>query len=312
MTTTVIVVTYNSALLVARNITPLVRELPPSFKLVVVDNNSSDGVCDYLRHELPMARVIKNTENIGFARAVNQGLALTGGDNALLLNPDCRVLGADIVELDQLLQSNPNLGVVAPVIEHPTGRLEVVDGGSAPTLKAVAIHFLGLSRFFARWASEGYYHRRQAMDRPLHSVDWVSGACMLISRSTLTRIGPLSERWFMYAEDVEFCLRAGEAGLDAAIATAYSATHEIGASSQESRRKVRSDWILNIFELYVERYTPSRLRILLWKLIVCTGLAMRSAGFLSRAAIRHDAIWLNESRTFLVHAVRLALKRVPT
>ena len=89
--------------------------------VVVVDHDSRDSTLEALAREAPEARVIANRENVGYARAVNQGLAATRGDFALVLNPDCEVHPGALRALLDHMAANPRAGLVGPRIVNPDG-----------------------------------------------------------------------------------------------------------------------------------------------------------------------------------------------
>ena len=90
---------------------------------MVVDNDSRDGTLETLAREAPGVRVIANRENVGYARAVNQGLAATAGDFALVLNPDCEVQPGALRALLDHAAAHPRAGLAGPdASSTPTAR----------------------------------------------------------------------------------------------------------------------------------------------------------------------------------------------
>ena len=94
------------------------------FEIIVVDNNSGDGSCEMIRREFPDVRLISNAENLGFARANNQGIGISRGRYILLLNPDTIVIEKCIPEMAALLDRNRKIGAVGPKIRYPDGTIQ--------------------------------------------------------------------------------------------------------------------------------------------------------------------------------------------
>ncbi|MDZ7910283.1 MAG: glycosyltransferase family 2 protein [Rhodococcus sp. (in: high G+C Gram-positive bacteria)] len=271
----VIVVTYNSKEIVGSCIEPLQNK--PSIEIIVVDNASSDGTADFVREQFPAVKVVDSGGNLGFAKGVNLGASYATGDALVLLNPDASVSYTNLLSLYKVLAENPDVGVVAPLLDHPGRGLSVREGGMSPTIWHVFCHYYGLSRMFAgREAFRGMYIlRSQSFDSI--DVDWVSGACMAVPSEVWNSHGGLSERWFMYAEDVELCLRIRDGGKRVVISGEIEGTHGLGESSgNASPDPTNALWLTNLFDLYKMQISPSRLHNFLWKMIFSGGLAARS------------------------------------
>ncbi|OOB90368.1 glycosyltransferase family 2 protein [Rathayibacter sp. VKM Ac-2630] len=298
----VIVVTYNSAEHIVPCIGPLVDI--PDFEVIVVDNLSSDNSTSIARG-LTNVVVIANSENVGFAKAVNQAATRATGDVIILLNPDCRVAAADLRALADQVRNNSEIGVVAPTITHPDGRLEVRSAGYEPNLAHMTVHALGLGRRrIAGHLFRGFNLYAAGETAPMTRVDWVSGACFAIRTDLWWTIGGLSERWFMYAEDIDLCRRVREGGLLVVQDSTTLATHEVGASSEVATGPVFTMWIESLADYYREVYNPSATKFWAWRLIVASGLGLRALRFavLGRKDRVRAAIWLRESEKFRAYA----------
>ncbi|OFW00409.1 MAG: hypothetical protein A3I61_04710 [Acidobacteria bacterium RIFCSPLOWO2_02_FULL_68_18] len=199
----IIVVTYNSVGAVERCLEALARD-PPSagHDVVLVDNASTDGTALKARRDWPDIRVVDAGANLGFARACNVGIRRSSGELVLLLNPDARVMPGALDAMTRVLDARPDAAVVGPRLLDEHGRPELSFGsmiGPWAELRQKAL-VVGSQRGvpFAR-ARVG---RLTARPR---EVDWVSGACLLVRRADADAVGLLDERYFLYAEDVDFC-----------------------------------------------------------------------------------------------------------
>lgn len=214
----VAVVTWNAADHVARAL----AALPPDMELIVVDNASTDATVDIVQSVAPHAVILRNSANVGFAAAVNQAVrAARPGEYLLLLNPDATVDARSIGELVARCDAEPDVAVASAVVVDARGRPERTAGGSEPTLLGVACHELGLSSLAGRRALYRSGSLTETQDR-----DWVAGTCMLMRRRALEEVGGFDEAYFLYAEDIDWCRRAREAGWRVTVVHGAVATHD--------------------------------------------------------------------------------------
>ena len=174
--------------------------------------------------------IIRRADNGGFARACNEGMAAGSAPLVLFVNPDAVVSETALRFLVHALEQSPELGAVAPRVERP-------DGGLAyslrrfPDLVSTYAQALYLHRLFphAAWATEIVTDDTRYLRA--HLPEWVSGACILARRATMKEIGGWDERFFLYCEDTDLCLRLREAGHPVAFEPGAVVVHEEGASS---------------------------------------------------------------------------------
>ncbi len=180
-------------------------------EVIVVDNDSADGTAAWLVSEHPAVRVIANPHNRGFASAVNQGLAIARGAALLLLNPDSLVDPAGLERLVDTLVDDARCGVAAPRLLDDDGT-PARSCGRFPTLWTLACEHLGLARAFPGRALFASYKYAGVPLEQLDQVGWASGAALLISRRAYETVGGLDAGFFMYMEEVDWCLRATRMG----------------------------------------------------------------------------------------------------
>ena len=203
----VIIVNYASWPLTLRCIESLQQTRYGDFEVFVVDNDSVKPP------ELPSwVRLIRNEENVGFARAHNRGIAASSGDPIVLINPDTLVERDFFAQLEGFVSEYPRAGIFGPRIVDSEGHLQL----SARREISALSGFLGRTSLLTRLFPKSSIVKSQFpavtdQSRPT-SVDWVSGACMVVRRETLRDVGPLDERFFMYFEDADLCRRARAAG----------------------------------------------------------------------------------------------------
>lgn len=312
---TAIVVTYNSS----RHVDPCLTTFfdgTPDLSAVVIDNASQDDTLHRLEG-FKNVRVVANANNVGFSKAVNQALALVPVDQpVLLLNPDARFAGRDVRRLLTQVSVRADWGLAAPLVRQTRDFMDVVHGGRAPTLWRMFTHQSGLSRLGARTRLfEGHYSRLNVVAKSpgAYEVDWVSGGCVLISPNARKYAPRLDDTWFMYAEDIEYCLRVRRHGLTVSICPSIEARHEVGGS-RTRHTKASSEWILNLHHLYRRDISRGPASAFAWRVVVCAGLLSRAAGYRLRSIQpgrpsderRH---WKSSSTDFTTYAKDLAADR---
>ena len=182
------------------------------FEAIVVDNGSHDGSVDMVRRSFPEVTVVARPTNGGFAVGNNEGLARSRGEYILLLNSDTIVLDSTVSGLVDLLDSEPGAGCAgARHLNEDLSLQRSID--DAPSLLNDLLSYTELQRieFFARIARKRFtWWSNHDTER---TVGWVNGACMMIRRTVLERVGGLDEDFFIYAEELDWCYRMWEAGL---------------------------------------------------------------------------------------------------
>lgn len=181
-------------------------------EVIVVDNGSSDGSPALIRSEFPQVNVIENQGNLGFTRPTNQAMQAAQGDFILLLNPDTLVLPGAVQNLVGFLREYPEVGICGPKILNRDGTLQMpCRRGLARPWNTIS-YFLGLAALFPKRKFFSGYTMTYLDENTAHAVDGVSGACMLIRRAVIDRIGYFDERYFAYQEDADYCYQAQKAG----------------------------------------------------------------------------------------------------
>ena len=224
-----VIVNYNARKHILRCIESLRAEGVE--RIVIADNASTDGTEDAVRAAYPDVHYHQTGANLGYGTGVNRGVARLDRDPPylLVLNPDTIVEPGSVKALIAAMEANPRCGIVGPRIEdldgvvYPSARV-------FPTLiDSIGHAFLGLvmpnNPFTRRYRMLDQEHRAAA------PVDWVSGSCLLVRREAWDAIGGFDEGYFMYAEDVDICWRAHEAGWGVVFEPAARVVHVQGAST---------------------------------------------------------------------------------
>jgi GT2 family glycosyltransferase len=252
----IVIVAYNSAGDIDACLGSLV-EHPPAIdhEIVVVDNASTDGTAAAIRARWGGVRVIDAGANLGFARANNLGIQQTFGSLVLLLNPDTSVPGGAIDALVTVLEARPDVAIAGPRLVNGDGRAELSFGAMISPLAELRQKFL--VRGSRRAGPVAAYV--ESMTRKEQEVDWVSGACMLVRRTDAEVAGLMDERYFMYAEDVDFCAVVRRRGRKVLFVPSAEVVHLRGRSrataSAPTERAYRRSQIA-FYEKHHPRWLP--------------------------------------------------------
>lgn len=244
-------------------------------EILVVDNGGGEPP------ELPSGvALVETSRNLGFARAVNRGVAASSGETVVLINPDS-VVGEGFFEgVEAFFDSRPEAAVAGPRILDGDGRLQL----SARREVSFASGLFGRTSLLTRLFPNNSLVKNQfpavaAAGDPTR-VDWVSGACMAIRRGVLESVGPLDERFFMYFEDADLCRRVREAGYEVFYLPEVEVVHHAGGSTKDSTRAI---WNLHrsafLYHRKHGRHGPANI----FSAFALLGLAMRSLAKLADA-----------------------------
>ena len=231
MKLSIIVVSWNVQEDLVRCLRSIEENHPRSeFEIVVVDNASMDGTVGMIKKDFPEVVMVVNGENRGFAVANNQALEIAKGKYVLLLNPDTIVHLHSLNNLIKILDENPAIGACGPKLLDTDGTT-CPSVGYVPTFRALLygrtiFRSLGIFRsHYKKLTSDNYDYDKQA------DVEQLSGAALMVRRSIMQEVGLMDERFFMYYEDVDLCLRIRKAGWRIAYVSEAVITHTAGRSS---------------------------------------------------------------------------------
>jgi GT2 family glycosyltransferase len=251
----------------------------------VVDNASTDGTVDAIREQHPWVDLEALDSNIGFARANNRALYRASGEYIVCLNPDTRVDTQALDASTTALAKGSDIGILTPRVVDEAGRFDRRCMRGFPTVWSLTCHVSRLDRVLPTRASRRYTMGWLPDDQPA-DVEAVSGAVMFARRDALLEVGGFDERFFMYGEDIDLCLRVGDAGWRVRYWPGASIVHLAGRSglSPDARRA----WARSIGTLHRIHRPGMRGRIA-GTLCDAGGMALRATGtirVLRRMAVR--------------------------
>lgn len=222
------------------------------YEVVVVDNASSDGSSAYLKEHYPDVVLISNSENYGFARACNQGAFRARGKYLFLLNPDTVLYQDCLVRLKDFSEQGSWVGIVGARLLDRKGRVQN-SVRRFPTLGRLLLRDTVLGRVLPRYRKERLNRYLPLADAA--KVDQVSGAAFLIKRELWRALGGMDNRFFMFYEEVDLCLRVKEMGYNVFYLPSASVTHLGGGSRHQARSEVFYYSCRSMF-LYLEKHYP--------------------------------------------------------
>ncbi len=239
-------------------------------EIVVVDNGSRDGSADMVRGEFPQTVLVANATNENFAKGTNQSVAAASGDLILLLNPDTEVQAGALEALADFLQTTPKAGAVAAKLVYPNGQTQPSVRGF-PTPSVVLWDVLKLARLFPKSQKFGAY-RQTFFDYEADKAPAPQpmASCFLISRECWQSVGPMDERFPLFFNDVDWCLRCKDAGWDIWYTARAVVVHKGGGTTSKVKKAATWESHRAMLRLYNKQYkknTPAPLYGLLVLLI---------------------------------------------
>lgn len=268
------------------------------FEVIIVDNGSSDGSQEMIQSQFPEVNLIGNDNNLGFSKAVNQGIMESRGRFVALVNSDIMMHPGVLVDLVEELEHRGDLGAVGPQLVGSDGQPQQ-SGGFAPSPVAVLKQFAGAPRL---WHKSGHGIGVWSLSGEPMGVDWLCGALMVIRKEALDQVGMLDDSYFMYAEDMEFGLRLKAAGWGSELLSAIKVEHLRGGSGAAKAPEVKLLWLGGIFRVASGRL--GRISYALFGVLMAIDLFLKSLlSGVSRGAASGDL------RLFARTSLRLALRR---
>lgn len=209
-----------------------------SFEIIVVDNNSSDESCDFIKKEYPKIILIESKENLGFAGGNNLGVKKAVGKYLLLLNNDTILLNT-ISPAITSLKEDESVGVVGVKMLNKNKEYLPSVGKFPSPLKLLKFSFLDEKR---KEFLKGDFSKKQ------YFVDWVTGAFIVVSKELYQKVNGLDEDYFMYVEDVDFCKKIKNLGKKILFIPQVSYIHFVGFNSN------REPKLINGYKIYANKH----------------------------------------------------------
>jgi N-acetylglucosaminyl-diphospho-decaprenol L-rhamnosyltransferase len=241
-----IVLNYNTRELTLQCLASAAPALDPrGWQIIVVDNGSSDGSVEAVQAQFPFAQIVCSERNLGFAGGNNLGLRQANGQVVFLMNSDVLAAAHTLQALAHQFETQPAVGAISAGLRTIDGEAQAFAFGDDPTLTYLVRRG---SRALLR---RGPLHRWD-IDQPIET-EWVSGACLAVRRAVIEQVGLLDERFQLYFEDNDWCLRMRQAGWKLIYDPRFTVTH-LGGQSQPQRRIANQLYYLSLIKFYAKHY----------------------------------------------------------
>lgn len=204
----IVIVSYNVKYYLEQCLESVVRSACGiNTEVIVVDNNSSDGSVEYLTPRFRDVLFIQNKDNVGFARANNQGIRISKGEYVMLLNPDT-ILGENVLcDCVKFMDEHPQAGATGVRMLRTDGSFALESRRGIPTPFTSFCKMVGLTSRFPKSPTFGKYYMQYLDENLPNQIEILSGACMFLRRSVLDKCGLFDETFFMYGEDIDLSYR---------------------------------------------------------------------------------------------------------
>lgn len=213
-----------------------------TYEIIVVDNASTETNPSLLLYEFPFIKLIKSPVNVGFAKGNNLGIKEAAGKYILLLNSDTVLSDNTLFKLFEYLENNPKVGVISPRLIYPDGRHQSV-AQRFPSIKYSLIEFFRLQKFLpgrraGRLLLGAFFNHLETV-----KADWVWGACFMFPKSILDQLpdNKLDETYFMYFEDMQWCMDISKLGYEIHFFAGAEVIHLMGGSSGNKNSMMREN-----------------------------------------------------------------------
>jgi len=260
----IIIVSWNGRELLSTCLASMARWLSYPHEIIVVDNASTDGTVGMISATFPMVRLIRNSQNAGFATANNQGLALAQANYVAFLNPDTKLINEPFQHLMTELKSDQNIGAIGPQLMNP-------DLSHQPSVRTFPRwadqvitllklrHFLRASRIMRRYLAAHLVNTQTSAE-----VDELTGAAIVMPTDLIRKLGGWDEKYWIWFDDVDLCQRIHRAGRQVRYDPRSNLIHVGGAIFAQVISVRKQVWYLRSLWRYARRYWNPWLAWSLW------------------------------------------------
>lgn len=289
MKVSVIIVSYNVKHFLIQCIHSVLKAANDvNIEIIVVDNVSKDGSVEAIKNTFPKVKVIANSENVGFSKANNQGIAIAQGEYILILNPDTVLPEDNLIKSIAFMLSHPKAGALGVRMIDGTGSFLPESKRGLPTPEVAFYKMFGLSSIFKKSKRFGKYHLGFMDEDQDHAVEILSGAYMFFRKEVLDKIGGFDEDFFMYGEDIDLSWRVIKVGYQ----NYYLANNAIIHYKGESTKRGSVNYVKVFYEamiIFANKHFAKRgasaFSFMIQLAVVLRALLTLFANFLSSSAI---------------------------
>lgn len=239
MELSVIIVNYNGVKYFKECFESLIQNLEGIFfEIIVIDNNSQDESCSFIKNNFPTIKLIESKINYGFGKGNNEAVKQAKGEYLLLINNDTIVLDQLKPALD-FIKSDKSIGVIG--INMLSANKEYIPAaGNFPNFRNMFQ--------FQKLLNLGTEFKNGKFSKEYYEVDWLGGSFLLLSNEIYAKIKGFDEDYFMYVEDVDFCKKMANIGLKRVFMPNLSYIHFVGFNAKKNPLLVKG------YEIYIQKH----------------------------------------------------------
>ncbi|MFA6448170.1 MAG: glycosyltransferase family 2 protein [bacterium] len=293
----IIIVSYKTRELLDRCLTSIFTgEYPFSYRVTVVDNASDDGTPEMVVGKHPDALLIRNNRNVGYSVANNQGIRKSDSRHILLLNPDTEVRAESLAAMLRFLDEHAHVGVVGCQLLNSDGS----DQTSWFSFPVPLSRYFEKAPFYPRLARgvlkiEDKYP--EIKENGACRVDIIKGACLMIRRTAANQVGLLDENSFLYADDIDWCIRTRRKGWETYALTGCNIIHHGYASTDQEPYITITSSRRSALYLYRKHYPFSF--VAAWSLFIYIEILYKTALYGARVRMgRNDEKTLSRLKAY--------------
>lgn len=314
----VIIVNFNTRALLQDCLRSIAQDATAQAEVMVVDNASSDGSAGMVRSEFPWVWLQENQENAGFAKANNAAIPQARGKYVLLLNSDTVVRPGAFRVMADFLATHPQTGGVTCRLLNADGTVQACTSGT-PGPMLLFFRLSGLSQVFYNQRLRSLVRRYGGLflgstirsylepyvSQSATEVENISGACLMLRREAIDQVGLLDESFFMYFEDMDYCLRLRNAGWKLHYLPQGEIVHLVGRSSGGRMLHYSVHAYRALFAMYRRHFSARALVIV--RFLVLTLSSLRWFWNLVLGSVTSSSIY-KRNRQDLQCVIRLCLE----
>jgi len=272
MQLSVIIVSYNSLRLLEDCLFSIQKAMQTiDGEIIIVDNNSKDGIKDNLPSKFPRVKFIFNNENLGFAKACNQGSKISSGDYILFLNPDTVLSETCLSDCISFFKTHADAGAVGVRMLDEKGKFLKESKRGLPSPTASFYKLFGFTAIFPGSKTIAKYYQGHLPENENNPVEVLSGAFMMIKRAVFEKVNGFDETFFMYGEDIDLSLRISQLGYKNYYLGKISIMHLKGGSTTYNYKYV--DDFYGAMKLFVKKHYNDKSS--LYRLFLQAGISVR-------------------------------------
>lgn len=277
----IIITNWNTQELVRAALESIIAHPPGvSYEIIVVDNGSEDGSPAMIAQTFPSVRLLRNDQNVGYARANNQGVVVAKGEVLLLLGSDVVIVDGSLQKLFDYLVSHPDVGAVSCRLLNPDRTVQQ-SCRRFPTLTDAMLTYLSLHELAPSYNIRGFdFSRTQEVDQP-------AATCLMIRKPIVDRIGLFDERYTILYNDVDLCKRVHAAGWKIVYLADAEIIHHGSQSTDRATPAVRLEMYRNILVYYFRNFGATAVFLLLPILAVRLAIVNKGRGVLGLFSLKY-------------------------